>query len=153
MADDREYVVGIDPGKTGAVSFIDIQNPYSKSFTLNRGKGKKDLTLGDIAEVLGEYMFNIKMVGIERVNIRGQQRGMSIFMKEAGIYIGILMTLKLPFREIVPAVWQRRLNCLTKGDKNITKGVAQGMFTSISITHTNADALLIGEYVRRYLLP
>jgi hypothetical protein len=35
---------------------------------------------------------------------------------------------------------------MTKGDKNVTKRMAQQLYPDIKITHANADALLIHEY-------
>jgi hypothetical protein len=41
------------------------------------------------------------------------------------------------------------MQCLTGGDKNISKRRAQELFPSLKITHAVADALLIAEYGRR----
>ena len=54
-----------------------------------------------------------------------------------------------PF-EISPREWQTELGCLTKGDKDVTKGLAQTLFgNQLRITNGVADALLIAEYARR----
>lgn len=55
----------------------------------------------------------------------------------------------IPFDEVSPAVWQKYLGCLTGGDKNVTKAKAQQLFPHITVTHAIADAILIGEYLRR----
>ncbi len=43
----------------------------------------------------------------------------------------------------------KTLDCMTGGDKNVTKRKAQELFPEIKVTHAIADALLIGEYARR----
>jgi hypothetical protein len=43
------------------------------------------------------------------------------------------------------------MQCLTKGDKNVSKAAAQRLWPKLKITHANADALLIAEYGRQFL--
>ena len=45
-----------------------------------------------------------------------------------------------------PQVWMSDLGCLTKGDKNVTKRLAQDLFPDFKVTHRNADALLIAHW-------
>lgn len=45
-----------------------------------------------------------------------------------------------------PRKWMSALDCLTKGDKNVTKNLATGLYPEIRITHRNADAILIATY-------
>jgi hypothetical protein len=52
----------------------------------------------------------------------------------------------IPFTRVRPQIWQKELNCLTGGQKNITKQRAQELFPSIKVTHAIADALLIAKY-------
>lgn len=58
----------------------------------------------------------------------------------------------IPFDIITPAKWQAKMQCLSKGDKNVTKRRAEQLFPSVKITHAIADALLIAEYCRRIKL-
>jgi hypothetical protein len=55
----------------------------------------------------------------------------------------------IPFERVRPQVWQKALNCLTKGSKNVTKQRAQELFPDIKCTHAVSDALLIAEYGKR----
>ena len=67
-------------------------------------------------------------------------------------YGGLKMALtaaRIPYIEVTPQKWQGAMSCRTKGDKNITKSLAQQMFPSIKVTHAIADALLIAEFCRR----
>lgn len=47
-----------------------------------------------------------------------------------------------------PQVWQSDLDCLTGGNKNVTKAKAMELFPGRKITHRNADALLIDYWGR-----
>jgi hypothetical protein len=60
-----------------------------------------------------------------------------------------LTALGIPYERIRPAMWQKAMGCLTKGDKNVSKSRAQELFPSIKVTHAIADALLIAEHNRR----
>lgn len=56
-------------------------------------------------------------------------------------------------REAPPMIWQSRMDCLSGGDKNVTKAKALELFGSrVKVTHGVADALLIAEFGRRSLL-
>ena len=55
----------------------------------------------------------------------------------------------IPHTYVAPQKWQKELQCLTKGDKNVSKARAQQLFPHIKVTHAIADALLIAEYCRR----
>lgn len=64
-----------------------------------------------------------------------------------------LTAAAIPYEQIVPRRWQPAMGVkYPKGkprDKNISKRRAQRLFPKISVTHANADALLIAEYCRR----
>ena len=68
------------------------------------------------------------------------------FAQNYGTLLGILAALKITRYHVTPYIWQKTLQCLSKGDKNITKRRAQELFPDIKITHATADALLIGKY-------
>ena len=55
----------------------------------------------------------------------------------------------IQWRGVRPQVWQKEMQCLTKGDKNVSKARAQQLFPKLKITHAIADALLIAEWLRR----
>lgn len=70
-----------------------------------------------------------------------------------GSYFAMRMALiacGIPFDEAVPRKWQGAMQCLTGGDKNVSKRRATELFPTVTkITHATADALLIAEYCRR----
>jgi hypothetical protein len=53
--------------------------------------------------------------------------------------------------KVSPMVWQGGMNCLSGGDKNVTKFRAQELWPERKWTHAIADAALIAEYGRRRL--
>ena len=71
------------------------------------------------------------------------------FGKSAGT-IEVLVDLAYPltWTYCSPRYWQSRLNCLTKGNKNVTRLAVKKMLPRIAkqITHRNADAILIALY-------
>lgn len=71
------------------------------------------------------------------------------FMKHYGFLRGCLITIGIPVEDIRPQAWQKLLGCMTKGNKNISKGKAQQLFPTMRITHSIADALCIAEAGRK----
>jgi len=60
-----------------------------------------------------------------------------------------LIASNVGFRRVRPQAWQKEMQCLTGGDKNVSKRRAQELFPGIKVTHAIADALLIAEFGRR----
>lgn len=138
-------ILGIDPGKTGGISFISNIHPFAIAHKVS------NLTPRDIVDLLMSRDPTSAKCYIERVHSMPGQgvRSMFTFGQNFGTYIGILTALKIPFTYVSPGTWQRVMGCLSKGDKNVTKRKAQELFPSLTITHATADALLIAEYGRR----
>ena len=80
------------------------------------------------------------------------QMGVSSAFSFGHTYGATLMALAfagIPYDLVPPLKWQRRMDCLSGGDKNVTKERAQQLFPGVKVTHAIADALLIAEYGRR----
>lgn len=60
-----------------------------------------------------------------------------------------LTAAKVKFDLVTPQRWQAGMQCLSGGDKNVTKRRAQQLFPDLTITHAIADALLLAEWCRR----
>lgn len=140
--------LGIDPGKTGGISFHHSMGEVSAT-----GFSKKH-TNRDRYDVIKAYQDrDVKrcIAIIEKVHTMPKQGIVSAgnFMKGYGFLLGCLTALEIPFEYVTPQKWQRYLGCLSKGDKNVTKQKAQELFPHLKITHAVADALLIGEYLKR----
>jgi len=138
--------IGVDPGGSGAVAWIDDEGPHSSKL--------KDLTDRDLFDLLTEIRVSSSDVFgvLEQVASRPGQ-GVSSMFKFGMSYGGLRMALvaaSIPFETVTPAKWQGAMKCRTKGDKNVTKAAAQRLFPTIKITHANADALLLAEHCRRH---
>lgn len=143
---DTAYVLGIDPGMSGCaviLSWADgkvfLTIPFNKH------------TLKDVADILTEYRLDILYAAIEQVHAMPGQGVSSTFKfgRSFGEVVGVLTALRIPYEFVSPAVWQKAMQCASKGDKNVTKQAAQRLFPNERITHQNADALLIAEWIRR----
>ena len=133
-------IMGIDPGKSGAVAVIaDEVSHYAFS----------KYTEHDLADIMGEWKDKgVSMCYLERVAAMPKQGVTSVFTfgKNFGWYIGVLDALKIPYSFVTPQKWQKVMQCRSGGDKNVTKRRAQQLYPSLKITHAIADALLIATY-------
>jgi|TARA_R110000824_G_scaffold196476_1_gene379742 crossover junction endodeoxyribonuclease RuvC len=137
-------VCGIDPGKSGGLAINDGESIRVFKFT--------DLTLPDIADLIRENVSSIDKVYLEKVGAMPKQGVSSTFKFGLGYghLQGVLDALLIPYELVSPQIWQKSLNCLSGGDKNVTKAKAQRLFPMVDkITHAKADALLITEYGNR----
>ena len=142
--------LGIDPGLAGGIAHIGHdEQPHAQ---------KMLDTMSDIIDYLwGKQARGVwgtpgqRVAYIEKVASSPQMGVKSAFTFGKG-YGSLLMALTaagIPYTEVAPAVWQKKMGCLSHGDKNVTKNRAQQLFPSIKVTHNIADALLIAEYGRR----
>lgn len=136
-------VIGIDPGKNGGIAFIDTDLAMRDGTTAV----KMPATEADVWEVLRQYGGDDFAV-VEKVASSPQMGVTSAFTfgKGYGVLLGCLTAAGIPFEEVSPQKWQKAMNCLTHGDKNVTKRKAQQMFPWLKVTHATADALLIAYY-------
>mgnify|MGYP005851000047 CR=1 FL=1 len=142
------YYLGIDPGKTGGATLLDDNGEIVAKF----GFTKK--TDHDISEWIEAQTKGRKVIAyIERVGSMPKQGIASAFNfgRNYGMLIGLLTGLKVSFDFVSPGVWQRRLGCLTHGNKNVTKAKAQRMYPNeTKITHATADSILIARFCYQF---
>ena len=136
--------IGIDPGLSGGVAFIpNSGEPWAH---------KMPETDRDLIDLLRDSinLFEARAV-IELVHSSPQMGVKSAFTFGEGFgrLQMALTALGVPYDRVRPAVWQKAMGCLTKGDKNVSKRRAQELFPTLKVTHAIADALLIAEYARR----
>jgi len=143
-----DTIIGIDPGRTsGGIAIWFHDNDWLLK--------KMPTTEKDLAEfaryVLTDRFHPIAFV--EKIGSFGRNYGTAIIKLALhyGVILGILSTMRIETHEVTPNVWQKKLNCLTKGDKSISKRRAQMLFPKLKITNATADALLIAEYGRQKL--
>jgi hypothetical protein len=150
--------IGIDPGKSGGIAWHDGEQMRVE---------KMPETLQDLWELIND-MWNVSAkpckACIEEVHVApsfaksedGKENKIRMGAKSAftfgqgfGHLEMALTAAGIPFERIRPQAWQKAMQCLTKGDKNVSKRRAQELFPHLKITHATADATLICEYGRR----
>jgi hypothetical protein len=134
---------GIDIGNNGGVAVISQDGNFVDCQKLKCSNDK-------ICKFLKKYSKNSYFF-VEHVHSSPQMgvRSAFTFGQNFGFILGSLTSFGVGFELISPQKWQKKLNCLTKGNKNITKNLAQELFPDVKITHYIADALLIAEYGRK----
>lgn len=135
-------VLGIDPGESGGISVLADGQPAQV--------WKMPPTERDVFELMEDVVesYDPGHAYIEKVHSMPRQGVASSFKFGMG-YGGLRMALLaagIPFSTVIPARWQRTMQCLSRGEKNVTKARAQEIFPSLKITHAIADALLIAAY-------
>ncbi len=138
--------LGIDPGQSGGISIVANGHP---TYAVKMPDTERDI----LETILGlrRWMDLEVIAALEQVASRPGQSCVATFKFGMG-YGGLRMALiaaGIPFRNVTPQTWQKALQCLTKGDKNVSKRRAQELFPSIKCTHNIADSLLIAEWLRR----
>lgn len=161
----RRTYIGIDPGANGAVAWTD-----GKAVTALPLRGK---TLKELSDELHRLTLRVTLYSCER----GFERKAEAVLEKVGGYISgskamgsamfnfgkgvgrleaLLTVSGIPYREITPAVWQKRLGIDRRGKdetkvafKNRLRDTAAALFPGIRVTLATADALLIMEYCRR----
>ena len=141
--------IGIDPGMSGGiVSLKEKEIFYIGTF---KDKTDKDLEMEFVKSqnwtIPKEPVFCL----IENVHSFPGQGVSSTFKfgMNFGVLKGVLIACQIPHEFVSPQKWQKAMNCLTHGDKNISKAMAQRLFPLVKVTHATADALLLAEYCRR----
>lgn len=140
------HYIGIDPGASGALVALGADGTVLSA-------AKMPETERDVADWLREWGLGAAHAVIEHVHAMPKQ-GVSSSFKFGRCYGMLLMGLTcagVPFTAVRSYVWQRQMQCLTKGDKNVSKRRAQQLFPDFRVTHATADALLIAEYCRSVL--
>ncbi len=139
--------LGIDPGQSGGITILDTAT--SKIHTCKLSETEQDLWawLNETTNMLNAC------ATIEQVHAMPKQGVTSSFTfgKNYGFLIGLLTAIQIPFKFVTPQKWQKGMQCLTKGDKNVSKAAAQRLWPTVKVTHAIADSMLIAEYGRTNL--
>lgn len=139
--------IGVDVGANGGIAIIDQNGAMLRATSMPE-------TDQDLLDVLFWPSLEMPLLPVravlEKVHATPQM-GVTSAFSFGGSYRACRMALtaaRLPFTEVSPMKWQRRMECLTGGDKNISKARAQQLFPNVKVTHYIADALLLAEYCR-----
>lgn len=151
-------VMGVDVGTRGAVSVLrpDGAVEYVRGF-------RPEMTEGEMVAIVREALTALVRIGghivfIEKVGYIGKRadgskgdggQGAFTFGRVDGLLRGAVIMGGGRIRDVYPQMWQSRLECLSGGNKNVTKAKAASLWPTMKMTHTVADALLIAEYGRR----
>lgn len=139
--------IGIDVGIHGSLSF----HPESGNAWAEKMPETDSDLLGLLMDLRGCTEYEMVAM-LEQVASRPGQSSVATFKFGQG-YGKLEMALcaaGIPFQRVTPQKWQKDLQCLTKGDKNVSKAKAQELFPHIKVTHALADGLLIGLYCKRH---
>ncbi len=136
--------MGIDPGYSGAIAVVNEIGALVCTQRLSE-------TEHDISNFMMGKQLSVELAILERVSAMPRQGVSSTFKfgTSYGFCRALLVCNRFRFEVATPAVWQRKLGCLSKGDKNVTKSAAQRLFPEERVVHATADAMLIAEYARR----
>lgn len=135
-------LVGIDPGKGGGIAWLDSLGKVDAQ--------KMPADESDLWSLL-QYVCPGSVVAVEKVHAMPGNgvAGMFRFGQNYGSLRMGVMAAGGSLVDVAPQKWQRDLDCLTGGDKNITKLLASALFPHLRVTHAIADALLLVEWLRR----
>lgn len=147
-------VMGIDPGVRGGVAVL-----HGTGMVVYRCAFRPDFTIKDLDLVIKTAVEFLQLNGgnnafLEKVGSlpRDGHVGAFTFGRVVGILAEAVIARGVQLHEVPPVIWQSHMECLTGGNKNISKKRAQELFPDeVKITHALADALLISEYGRRSL--
>ena len=138
--------LGIDPGKTGGIASVDEDGTPLKWLAM-------PITPAEVLLELQSYSTGPICAVLEYASASPQMGTVSAFTygRGYGMLEMALLAANIPYQTKRAQSWQGALGCLSGGDKNVTKRMAQQLFPAIAdrITHATADALLMAEYARR----
>lgn len=157
--------IGIDPGKSGAVAVFSagqwrLQDcPTAK---VKSGKSLKDMPDPSLmSDILRPFHGSPCHVFLEKVSAMPKQgvTGMFNFGACFGIWKGIIAAFQMPMTLVTPQRWKKAMfEGMVAGTKDASRVRAIQLFPTLASEmklkkhHGRADALLIAEYGRRYLL-
>lgn len=152
--------MGIDPGKSGSIAVIDDSTSTRCSPLLCMRLNEPTREIADFLDIaIGP---DPAQCYIEKVHAMPKQGVTSSFTfgESYGMIQGLLAAnRRIRYERVTPQKWQQAMQCLTKGDKNVSKARAMELFPDgywdlqgnpHKIIHAVADAILIAEYCRRH---
>ena len=152
----KSLFIGIDPGKSGGIAVIDVEEgttmpaPYSDEALL------KTIRLVSMFEPKEAK----KVCCLEKVSAMPHQGVTSMFNfgKNYGYIKGVLEAFSIPYQEVPPQKWKKEFGL--NSDKAASVEVCKRLFPDVDLLATPrckkphdgmAEALLMAEYARRKL--
>ena len=159
----KEYlIVGIDPGKTGAIACI---NSAGEVIYIANCPGAGSLPdRKEIANILSRFNNDYKIIaGIEQARPGKGAKSMFSYGINYGVWLMGLTMVNAKIHEVPVIEWKKefRLRATKNTNRTVRKKLsilkARDLFPDIANLITNdgmAEALLIAEYIRRkYVFP
>lgn len=151
-------IIGIDPGKTGAIAVIGQGLKDTPVVFYDMPIVDDDYNEDELSDMLVDYAEGEHHVFVEKVHAMPGQGSVSMFNfgKGFGIIRGVLAALGLRRTFVTPQAWKKELMPGIK-DKDAARSRAIQLFPKYSSSLSlkmhigRADALLIAEYGRRML--
>lgn len=155
---NRLYL-GIDPGASGAwaaltdegrVAWLD-KMPETEDGIVSLCRERLTRDLRPIAMIEQVWSRPQRFKGDDNVwqERRTGGQGAWTLAQTYGACRAALCAFRVPWDTVTPQTWQKALDCLTGGEKRVSKARAQALFPDQHITLATADALLIAEFCRR----
>ena len=134
-------VFGIDPGKKGGLAWARDDGTY---FAAKMPETEHEIH----AWFTSWWGSSTDFTVIEKVHSMPGQgvKSMFTFGQGYGFLRACLVAHAMPFEAVPAGTWQRKMGCLTRGDKNVSKRRAQELYPATKWTHATADAILIATY-------
>ena len=151
----EKLIIGIDPGKTGAIASVLASEGALVDDMPILGKRVNACEIFDMLEHMKITYDAVAF--IERAQAMPKQGVSSTFNYGVGygILLGVLQALKIPIsQEVSPRVWKQEFG-LIGTDKEASRSKAVCLFPGLAGElklkkhHGRAEALLIAEYGRR----
>ena len=151
----KTIFIGIDPGKSGGIAFIDTEGGYCYTEQYS-DKSLIDLCRDESWRGCTDHI----MCCLEKVGARPGQGVVSMFSfgQSVGYIKGVLESFRIPYQEITPQKWKKEFGL--NSDKAASAEVCRKLFPDVSLLATPrckkphdgmAEALLMAEYARRKL--
>ena len=154
------YIIGIDPGITGAICFFEDGKILDVIEMPNMPEGKKNKKQVNGAQITNEILSRIKTIDktsikvvIEQVSAMPGQGVTSMFNfgQSFGILKGICTAMQLPMYFVRPAKWKKYFNLLnSEKDASRTRAIEIFPYFSSQLSRkkdsNKADAILIASF-------
>lgn len=142
--------MGVDPGVEGGVSILGEDGHPVQLLPFHSKMTESELVLLMTGAVILLRSLKSDICYFEKVGfIKGDGgKGAFTFGVVNGLLRGALIAQGVRPCYVAPMMWQSRLQCLSGGNKNVTKRKAIELYPNcpFKITHNTADALLIGRF-------
>lgn len=149
-----EFILGVDPGLSGAVALYDpftsrCKGVWNTPTEPSKTNHKRDIDLQSFSSLIGIHAPSIAFAMVENVGAMPGQGVVSMFRfgQSLGAVTGILASFMIPTYYVVPSVWKSALGLFRDKKESIKK--AHEFFPESKSAIKNdgmAEALLIAVF-------